>query len=862
MKISPLVKGTLALLAGYSAAARFGPAPSAGLMLGVSLLLIAGWGGIQLVSRKRLPAQGHALRHGRSPIQSMLPILLMVMVSFLYYSWFDSANQSDLQEKTAASLDGATIEATGTLLTPVEVDGDRASFYLKGTSASVQGAPEVEVEEKLRVTVRLLREEEQAVAAAWRRGDRVHLTGTLRKPEPARNYGGFDYRSYLRRQHIHYLLSVKGTDGIVQSGKEAGWLSLLPIQRAVDELREKLSGSIEAVFPEDQAGYMNGLILGITDGIEPDQYEQFSELGLTHLLAISGLHVAVFVAAFLGLFRLLRLPRETAQLIVMVLLPFYVLLTGAAPSIMRAGLMAMLALYAARKNRLKDGLHLVSLTALLMLLVHPYYLMDVGFQLSFLVTAGLILGVPSFSRLLPVKNPLLNGTLSVTLVAQLASFPLTVYYFNQVSFLSLPANLLLVSIVSYVVTPGGTLAMLAVLVYPAAGEWIAWPVALVNRASFRLVSWMNQGAHVRLIWPSPPVGWILFYYAACALLLAALAREQAARRRRKAGIRLPERFGSGRGRTGFPLSRVRNASAALFVLALGCGGILPGGERAQAATVSFLDIGQGDSILVTTPAGRHLLIDGGGALTIKRAGEEWKQRRDPYEVGKKTLVPLLKKRGIGILDAVFVTHLDEDHIGGLMAVVEQLTVRKLVFNGTLKNSPMAERLFRTAEERGIPLYQAGEGSRYRPDDDTELVFLGPPAPTGELKLAAEQNEVSLVFLLKLYNRTFLFTGDMGQITERELIANRNVLPTGGYPIDVLKVAHHGSKHSTGIGWLSYWQPRFAVISVGKSNLYGHPSADTLTRLNEAEASVLRTDERGEVRFRVTREALHVETRLP
>jgi competence protein ComEC len=843
-----LVKVTIAWIVGYALAIKLGPVPAAGRWLLPSALAVL----IAAIFVRQAAREVQGRRR-------LALLVLILLTACLYYGWNEDRNRTKLPAAVSGS-ETAAMEVAGTLLTPVDVDGDRATFVLRTRTISVASAAPLSVRERLRVTVRLIRQQEQAVAASWQRGDKLRLTGKLIRPEPARNYGGFDYRAYLRRQHIHCLLSAKGTDGIERESAAAS-LSLLALQRKLDGLRSLLAAKLASAFPPEQAGYMNGLVLGITDGIDPEQYDQFSGLGLTHLLAISGLHVAVFTGALLWLSGRLRIPRETAIRLVLLLLPLYVLLTGAAASIVRAGLMAGLGLLAVLLGRRKDALSLVCLAALLMLVRNPYYALDVGFQLSFLVTAGLIVGVTPLSRLLPIRQPQLNGAVSVALTAQLVSFPLTVYYFNQLSFLSLPANLLLVSLVSFVVTPGGTLAMLAALVHPGTAQLLAWPVVVLNRVTFGIVSAMNAVPGMRLIYPSPPGWWIPLYYACGGLLLAAAVRAKEARRLRQTGVMLPEGFGSVRS----PFLRLsaaggRNAAAGLFVVLL-VGGCVPSDRwQSAAGSVSFLDVGQGDSILIRTPEGRTLLIDGGGTVNFRKPGESWKDRRDPYEVGEKLLVPLLKKRGIRSLDTLIISHLDEDHIGGLQAVLEEFPVHRVLFNGTLKKSDSAERLLRTALHQGAAVEAALRPSRYQPDGETELTFLGPAAAAGVLTVEPDQNDRSLVFLLDMLGHRFLFPGDAGQEAERELLAQLPELPDGR-PVEVLKVGHHGSSTSTTADWLAFWQPEHAVISVGKNNRYGHPSAALLARLSTAGANVDRTDLSGEIRIQVSREGLRIERKL-
>lgn len=316
--------------------------------------------------------------------------------------------------------------------------------------------------------------------------------------------------------------------------------------------------------------------------------------------------------------------------------------------------------------------------------------------------------------------------------------------------------------------------------------------------------------------------------------------------------------------------------------------------------VDFLNVGQGDSILIRTPTHRVLLVDGGGTLSFVKKGEEWRLRKDPYEVGRKLLVPLLKRRGIHAIDYLIVSHEDADHIGGLQAVLEEIPVKRLLFNGTLKESSNAKKLFRLALDRHIPLYPVHGGMKLQVDDFTELTFLYPaaeaaqaPTDSNVLHVENQQNAYCVVFWMRMYRSTFLFTGDMDQAAEAEIVQGnplaeiRKMEPGsggwgrddgsvnaargwGGNPtdttgdgtdarprIDVLKVAHHGSKTSTSEAWLDYWKPLTAVISVGKNNVYGHPNPQVLERLQSEASAVYRTDLDGEVQFRVDPDGLRV-----
>jgi Predicted hydrolase (metallo-beta-lactamase superfamily) len=287
----------------------------------------------------------------------------------------------------------------------------------------------------------------------------------------------------------------------------------------------------------------------------------------------------------------------------------------------------------------------------------------------------------------------------------------------------------------------------------------------------------------------------------------------------------------------------------------------------RTAQFSALDIGQGDSILIRTGSGKHILVDGGGTVTFGKEKESWQAKQDPFEIGRKVLVPLLKQRGVNAIDLLVITHLDSDHIGGLQAVLESIPVRMIWWNGTVKHTEDAAKLMETALKLRIPMFQAGAGMKWQPDDGASLDVLWPEASTtaAPLNEVDDQNESSVAFLLTLYGRTFLLTGDIGKASEREMLDqfadssacersnSSKVMPlstSNKYCLDVLKVAHHGSKGSTSSDWLSYWKPVYAVISVGKDNLYRHPNAETIERLIQAGVTVWRTDRDGETAFAV------------
>ncbi len=786
--------------------------------------------------------------------------------------WTMPADASPSQPAAEGSWDGY-------ILSPAERDGDRVQFQFRALSWQPNEGTEPEpVDEKLLVQIRLSSPSELDTVERWKRGQAIRLHGQLSAPGEASNFGAFSYREYLRPQRIHWIIQVAGAeqavmiDRLSRNGYQRAEQAVHQALARVDRVRGALLELMERLYKQPHSGYMQGLVLGSRTELDPETYRQFSELGLTHVLAISGLHVGVFAGALLGLLRLLRLSKEKGMSIVQCCLPVYMLLTGAAPSVIRAGLMSMLALYCLRKGWLKDGLHILALVLVAMLLWDPYYALQIGFQLSFAVTAGLIIGVPRVMRLLPDWPPWLSSSAGVTLVAQAVSFPLTVYYFHQFSILSFAANFLLVPFISLGVLPAGTLSLLAGLLYEPAARPLAWIVAQMNELTFRIVEWLAAIEGTSFIWPQLPLWWIGAYYGSLCLVFASWRRTaeggSSSLRSREAtedgdtqplGSFVEVRPSSpGIRRIGFVLASVPLVAVLVWGYGDGLG---------RDALVSFIDVGQGDSILIRTASGKHVLVDGGGTAAFRRPGDQWRERRVPFEIGGKVIVPLLKQRGVRQLDAVMLTHADQDHAGGLLAVLRHLPVSRFITNGTWKSSATMTALYRTALEKRIPISGGQAGNSWMVDEWTRIDVLYPimDSEAGLLPDEENQNRASLVLLLTLTHprsearATMLLAGDVEAGGERRMLAGA-AGPDRLPPVDVYKVAHHGSRTSSTPEWVEAIRPAAGVISLGRNNRYGHPHPNVLATLERARVHVLRTDWDGEIQFRLTAQGLKVRTK--
>ncbi|WP_404302184.1 ComEC/Rec2 family competence protein [Paenibacillus sp. DP01] len=840
------------------------------------------------------------------PSRHMVLLWIALSGGGFHWFWHDTHNVSSIPgalHVSSSVIEDMPVQAAGFIASEVEIDGDRAQFEMRVTSIHHFASPSNKdehrgsISEQVIVHIKLAAKQEQQLAAAWQRGDAILLRGSLKAPAKAGNFGSFDYSEYLHTQEIHWL--IKGAGAASLQRQKASLWNRYTLLRWNDQLREQLGQKMESAFTSLlHAGYMKGLILGVTDELDPATYNEFTQLGLTHILAISGMHVAVYAATLLYLLKLLRVSRETSLTIVMVLIPAYVLLTGASPSVVRAGIMAMIGLFAARRGLLKDGLNILSVSALLMLLWNPYYLLSVSFQLSFLVTGGLLIYMPLMKPFFAKWPLLIGGEVAITITAQLVSFPMTVFYFNQFSILSFAANFLLVPLITYIVLPLGTVAMGMAFLWGEGARILAWPAEQLNDLTFSLVKWMNVDDAYVSIWPSSSILWVLAYYAALYSVLYWLKTWLISRRQtgdisdvKSNPIASPVHTGlaasaewaailqtdhepKGAGKFAHRqwdgYRHVALALSGIVWLGILCIGYQSPSER-NTGVVQYLDVGQGDSILITTPGGKHILVDGGGTMDFATGKNAWRKRTDPYEVGADTIVPLLKQRGVHRLDAVILTHGDHDHAGGLQAIFDQIPVTTLFFNGTLTDKAPFRKLLNTALNKQIKLYGAHHSMEWEPDRDTTIRFLYPfkleENESGQLPVMKEQNHYSVAMILEMEGVSFLFTGDMDDAAESLLISElthssshvkaQGAIGAARKAVDVMKVAHHGSKYSTSEEWLSYWQPKVSVISVGASNTYGHPNQAVLERLAEVDSAIYRTDTMGEVQIRAQQGKLSV-----
>jgi competence protein ComEC len=689
---------------------------------------------------------------------------------------------------------------------------DDAGFYVGQSRVVLRGvvteAPDVrDTATNLRVSVSGLQ-----VAGEWRSlgglvqatvgrypefhyGDGLELAGRLEDPPV---FEDFSYKDYLARQGV--LAVIYRPQVTLLARDQAN-----PLIALLLAVRDRAQQVITAALPEPQAALTVGVLLGVKAALPRDFSDDLQAVGLTHIVVVSGFNLAV-VAGFLQRTSARRLGPKWSALAAVVGVLLFTLMVGASGAVVRSAIMVTLALAAVALGRQSDGLNSLALACGLMVAWWPPQLWDVGFQLSAAATFGLIWLAPVIETWLVRLPQVIRGNLAVALAAQAMTMPILVSNFHLVSLVSPVANLAALWAVPFLMACGLVVALVGWIWTPAAAVvgWSAWLFATWIAATVQGLASLPWAAA-----PVPPVdgAWWVAYYGLLWLIVRRVKPNSGACQPATGGRRaLAPRPRAALGALGMV--------AALVWLAVVT---LPGGH----VTVSFLDVGEGDAILIQSSRGQTVLVDGGPSPSAVTAA-----------LGKR--LPFWSRS----LDLVVLTHPNDDHLLGLVEVLRRYQVAEVLEPGLPDPTAAYAELLKTVQERGIRRQMARAGQRVDLEEGAWLEVLAPAARTASAA-TADANNSSVILRLVVGKVAFLLTGDVEAPGEQDLLRRQAVLAS-----DVLKVPHHGSQLSLDPGFLRAVNPALAVISVGADNRYGHPTAVALDRLRDV--AVYRTDLQGSI----------------
>lgn len=745
-------------------------------------------------------------------------MVLFLLLGLFYSRLFIEASKTPLVDYT-----GRQVALAGRLVSGADIRSDKV-FYLFEARELIKGEERQPVHGLVRLSTRDLEH-------IYAYGDLLLVKGRLFRPDTPGNPGAFNYRTYLERQGIRVTLTANNDNGLQKTGEDGG----NALGRLALSVKQKLSTAATYTLSPSNGAVLNGIVFGIQGLIDQKTRQAFTETGVVHILSVSGLHVGLVLAGLIGLFGLLKLrPALIAPLATPVLF-FYALMTGLEPAVLRATIMALLLLWAHHLGRDQDWPTTLAFAALVILLWNPLQVYHPGFQLSFAATWGLLYLTPLLKKFIigllqGLPQAIIHGAaigIAVPLAAQLATIPLVAWYYNMISPVSILANFLAVPLTGLILALGLLAAGMGLVWLPIAGFVNAGTEVVIELFMGLIVFLQNlPGAVIYLA--TPPILLAILWYGGL-FYAAGYARTEAGSPHRQ------------------KLKGWAPAGVALAILILI---ICWPGPGAQKLVVHFIDVGQGDSILIQTPGGKNLLIDTGG-------------RPEEYQKGTGTgdqvVSPYLRKLGINRLNALFLTHPHEDHCGGAVYLIKNYPVDLVLASTTGANisnveastgSPPNKKkkenaaipsgylsLLKLMEEQGVEVQKAVAG------DSIELPDLAIEVLWPEANYSVEgdaANNSSLVLKLTYGHSSFIFTGDI------EVEAQQKILQKGSdLKADVFKVPHHGSR-SLLPQLVEKVDPSIAVISVGAHNSFGHPAPATLELLDKKEITTFRTDLDGAV----------------
>ncbi len=775
--------------------------------------------------------------------RSVFPLVLLAAMTLIGVLRVQVDTRFISSEDLSRYATGEAVSTIGILWDPIQHGPDGALLDLTAVGVDLGGKIHP-ARGKLRLRLREL-------DADFGYGDRIRVTAKLRPPQGVQNPGGFDYRTYLAREGIGAVASIRRPDAISRISPGAPGLF-----RSVYVWREEIRQTLGASLSPAAASILGAMLIGETRSLSPEIRETFMISGAAHILSISGSHLAFVAGLTFALARLLlrripgpwllRIARKITinRLAVLFTLPpvlFYTLLSGSQAATVRSLIMILVYLATLCVQREHQPLNSLAIAFLIVTIPDPLAIFSISFQMSYTAVFALALAAERSSLrtdrasrtsrwadsrwpwIGPLRDPI-QSLLFMTVMAGGATIPFTAHYFNQIAWVGFLSNPIVVPLVGWVIVPLGLVCGIGSLILGTG----ALPLSGLNEALAGVLLKSVEGfariPGAELHAPSPPVLVIIALYLIGWILWT----------------RRYDRFW-------------RSLWVTLCLLPVAFWGfrLLAPAPR-DVLRVSFLDVGQGDAIWIEGPEGQTLLIDGGTAY-------------ESFDMGRLVVGPFLWNTGHRKVDVVVVSHPQRDHVGGLVYVLRKFKVGEIWTAGDDSEAGFYDQFRRVVREKGIPERRVNEtGPPNLVRGNFQIRALHPLPPSESMTGAGIKskdgrrplggNDRSLVLRIQYKEAVILLTGDIERGAQRELARWGSLLQS-----TVLKVPHHGSRSSLHPGFLSGTAPEIAVISVGANNPYGHPAPDALAAYLALGSRIYRTDRDGAVLYRTDGEKHWIRT---
>lgn len=648
-------------------------------------------------------------------------------------------------------------------------------------------------------------------------GDMLVIRAELKRPQSYLSPGSFDYSQYLARKNIWITGKIRTPLFVRKLANE----KTIPekIKYFPEKLRQNISRKISRTVAPNLEGLYRAILLGDRSGVDKSLQEQFKASGVMHILAISGIHMGILGALLFFLFQhslkwsetlLLKLKiKKTAALLSLPILLLYSSITGLNAPVIRAVIMSSIVLAALCIDRKKSSPELFCGAALAILLFSPLQLFTASFQLSFAAVAAILFILPCLKKIVSSSGEMekphsfmaltgawLASALLVSLIAVLATAPISLYYFNRISLVGPIANLVIEPLICLWSLLFGFLSLPFLFIIPPLGNFLLQTGSHGLAAALQCVHFFAALPFSDVYLPTPPVPLILFYYFSLYMLFI---------------CRKMERF----------IPSLALGCCLLFYLAPSLFDIRPADRK---FSISYLDVGQGSAAFLTLPSGYRLLIDGGGSSYLSTT------------VGRRVIAPYLWQKGISRIDAIIITHPDADHYNGLPFIVEHFSPSVIWVNTFSGHDHLFSRFLQKARMKKIKVQLAKSGEFLEETRKIRCIANTTSWPGGR---KGKNNGLIIRTVGEKFSS--LFPGDIGKKTEYSLL-NRNL----SLQSDILLSPHHGSATSSSERFLEKVSPRIMVVSAGKTRKKYFPSPGLQQLCQKKDITMLTTARHGTI----------------
>lgn len=640
----------------------------------------------------------------------------------------------------------------------------------------------------------------------------IEVSGSIGKFEKARNEGMFDAYTYYKSNGIAYRCEA---GKIVVTGHKNSIEYIMP------EIKNKINNIYEKITDNETKGFLNAVILGDKSEIDDEMYELYRNNGIAHILAISGLHITFLASFVYNMLRKRGIAFFPAFGICALFLVFYSIMTGNSVSAKRAVIMYMVKMGAEFAGRTYDTLSSLAFAMIIICAENVNIIYNPGFLLSFTSIAGIAIFCPavvkSMKKIIKTQNKYISKIIemvSVSVGISIFMMPLIAYNYFEIPLYAPFLNLIIIPLMSVVILCAVAAVILSFISMSAA-SFIIGAVSIIIKLYTAFCKIINIMPYSRIITGRPEKSSCIIFYIILIIMSAAILNNKKIIMKK------------------FPL---------IIIVSI----IILFAKDTKTVEADFIDVGQGDSILVREKSGTVMLFDGGSS--------------DIKNVGEKRIYPLIKCKGIKKIDYIFISHTDNDHINGIMELIElsgsDLKIKNIILP-LIKNASQDENynnIIKKSCEKGININYVNTGSKFNLKNDFSVTCIHPDNGY----IYSDANDYSAVYILKKDDFKMLLTGDIEKKAEDNILKNKDVREELKN-MTVLKAAHHGSASSSCEEFIKLVNPEVTVISCGINNRYGHPKESTLKMLKKYNSDIYVTKECGQVMIRYTKDKFYVKT---